>query len=92
MTAPTTTAPMATPTPPEKRRRNARPTSSPVTMAKRAAASCSTTQASTENASAQPRLTPYSWPARAQVVTVPGPINAAAKTDHRSTLISRDMA
>ena len=73
----------------ENRIRMASPSSLPVSTVIRPDASCSTRQATVEKSSAQARAKPKSLPARAAVVTVPGPMNAAAITDQNSRFRSR---
>ena len=49
----------------------------PLTIPKRAAISCKTIVASTENATAHNNKNPNSLPALLAIITVPGPMNAA---------------
>ena len=90
--APITSAAETTrPGPPAKRRRIASPRPIPPTTPTRTAISWSTSAASTEKASAQTRV--YAWfaPATVAVVTVPGPIKAAATITPGPSRTSRSL-
>jgi hypothetical protein len=58
----------------------------PEAMVMRAAASCNITQANVAYTSVHSKSIPYSVPAAAAVVTVPGPMKAAEMTDQNNAL------